>query len=138
MNLYLVSDIYLSDSQKQKINKSFKSKKPCSLRLSPKKGKNKLKLTQTQYSLLIDARKNKKSVDIVLSPSQLQLNGGFLPFLIGAATAAAPFIAKSLAGTAISAGINSLVNKIRGKGSKLQKTKGKGYIIPGTEKLYKR
>jgi len=52
-----------------------------------------------------------------LSKTQIQQSGGFLLPLLAAA---APFVAKTLSGLAVSSGAKTLYNKIRGK----------GYIMP--------
>jgi hypothetical protein len=121
--------VYLSPNQKEKLKVAYRNKTDCSLRIEPKVGNQKLRLSQTQVKKLRDARANKKACEIKLSRTQIQQSGGFiLPFL----AAAAPFIARTLGGLAVSSGAKELYNKIRGKGlGTMRRTqRGKGYILP--------
>lgn len=129
-------NVYLSKNQKEKLKTCFNNKKGCTLRIEPKVGNNKLILTADQIQKLKTARSHNKSCDIKLSITQLEQSGGFLPFLIPLLAAAAPFVGKALAGTAISAGAQKIFDKISGKGvqpkkkTRKRKLKGQGYILP--------
>lgn len=126
--------VYLSDAQIKKIKGCYDKKQQCKLRIdlhgTPK---NKtIKLTQQQMLQLEIAKKQKKKTcDIELSPTQI---GGFLPFLIPAAIAAA----KALGIGAVGALGAKAINKLTGKGTQLpgkQNTRknflGYGIRIPG-------
>jgi len=105
--------VYLSPNQKEKLKSAYRNKTDCSFRIEPKVGNQKLILTQTQVKKLRDARAHNKECDIKLSKTQIQQSGCFLLPLL---SSAAPFIARSLGGLAVSSGANTLYNKIRGKG----------------------
>ncbi len=109
--------VYLSPNQKEKLKVAYRNKTDCSFRIEPKVGNQKLRLSQTQVKKLRDARANKKACDIKLSRTQIQQSGGWIIPLLAAA---APFIARTLGGLAVSSGAKTLYNKIRGK----------GYIMP--------
>src|ERR1700731_4841761 len=111
-------NVYLTPNQKEKLKTCFRNKTDCTLRIEPKVGNNKFKLTSTQIQKLKTARAQNKVCDVKLSKTQLQQSGGFLPFLLPLAATLAPIAARALAGTAIASGDKALFNKIRGKGMK--------------------
>ncbi len=79
-------NVYLTPNQRKKLKTCFTNKTECTLRIEPKVGNNKFKLTATQIQKLKTARAKNKLFDIKLSKTQLQKSGGFLPFLIPLAT----------------------------------------------------
>ena len=72
-----------------------------------------------------------------LSKTQLERSGGFLPLLLGLASAAAPFIARAAATGALGYVGSKIAQKVTGKGvetsKKLKKVskKGPGIRLPG-------
>lgn len=113
---YLEYNVYLTPNQKDKLRLAYQNKRDCTLRIEPKTGNNKLRLTEVQVKKLREARSKNKSCDIKLSKLQIQQSGGFLPFL----APLLPVLAKSALGAAAASGVNALIKKI----------KGKGYILP--------
>jgi hypothetical protein len=69
--------------------------------------------------------------------TQLEKSGGFLPLLLGLASAAAPFIARAAATGALGYAGSKIAQKITGKGvktskkSKKTRRQGSGIRLPG-------
>src|SRR5215475_9371822 len=125
----MTSRIYLSEGQKDKLKSCFGNKTSCKLRLEYGKPANtNINLTQTQINKIEEARKRKKGCDIEISKTQLQQNGGFLPFL----APLIPLAVKALATGAIGALGAKAVQKMTGKGTRIPGKKyGQGTRIPG-------
>ena len=68
-----------------------------------------------------------KSCDIKLTKHRLEQQGGLILPLLAAST---PIAARALAGTAIAFGAKALIDKIRRKGIRRTKLKGRGYLMP--------
>jgi hypothetical protein len=67
MSNLLEYNVYLTPNQKEKLKTCFRNKTDCTLRIEPKNGNNKFKLTATQIQKLKTARAKNKSCDIKLS-----------------------------------------------------------------------
>lgn len=134
MNTYTKYKVYLTPNQKEKVQSAFKSNKDCTLRIQPKTPNTDLMLTTSQINNILKAKRENKAVDIKLSKTQLEKSGGFLPLLIGLASAAAPFIAKAAATGALGYAGSKIAQKVVGKGVKTTKKKGSGIYLPGKPK----
>ena len=98
---YVNVKVNISDGQKEKIKKAAQSDTAVSIRLSHEDllGEHILALTQAQVNRMKKAYENGKGITIKLSKTQLAHNmkveGGFLPALLGAIAAVAPFLLKT-------------------------------------------
>jgi hypothetical protein len=128
MSNYTKFKVYLTPNQQDKIKNAFKSGKDCSLRIEPKAGNTDLMLTNSQINHILQNKRQNKGVEIKLSKTQLEKNGGFLPLLLGLASAAAPFIARAAATGALGYAGNKIAQKVMGKGTT---KKGSGIRLPG-------
>ena len=101
MTRYVNAKVNISDGQKEKIKKAAQSDTAVSIRLSHEdlSGEHILALTQAQVNRMTKAYENGKGLTIKLSKAQLAHNmkveGGFLPALLGAIAAVAPFLLKT-------------------------------------------
>lgn len=135
MTRYVNAKVNISDGQKEKIKKAAQSDTAVSIRLSHEdlSGEHILALTQAQVNRMTKAYENGKGLTIKLSKAQLAHNmkveGGFLPALLGAIAAVAPFLLKTalpaLATGALSGLASTGVSKALGSsGSSLYIKKG--------------
>ena len=129
-------NVYLTDIQKKKLAKAFRDGKKCTIKIDPMLGNDNLRVTEEIAEKIRKARAEGASVRVTLSSKQLQLHGGFLPFLIPLAAELVPL----LAGTAITEGVRALVSGSgttnsrdqlgRISGSATGRTSGSGYLLP--------
>jgi hypothetical protein len=136
MSNYTKYKVYLTPSQQDKVKNAFKNGKNCSLRIEPRAGNTELMLTNSQINHILQNKKQNKGVEINLSKTQLEKSGGFLPLLLGLASAAAPFIARAAATGALGYVGSKIAQKVTGKGVKKSKKgskKGSGIYLSGKE-----
>src|SRR5208282_3139817 len=136
MNSYTKYKVYLTPNQQDKVKLAFKNGKNCSLRIKPKARNTDLMLTNSQINHIMENKKQNKGADINLSKNQLEKSGGFLPLLLGLASIAAPFIARTAATGALGYFGNKIAQKVMGKGFKKSKKvgkKGSGIYLSGKE-----
>ena len=102
--MYIETDVYLSDNQKDKLRRCYAKEEECVLNIKKEKKPNhKLKLTETQINRI------KQGKQIKISKTQINQNGGFIGALL-------PVIAKgALAGLA-SLAAQKVVKKVTGSG----------------------
>ena len=123
------ANVYLSDLQQNKLAKAFRDGKKCTINIDPRLGNHTLQVTEETARKIRKARAEGVNVRVTLSSKQVQLHGGFIPFLIPLAAELGPI----LAGTAITEGVRALVDKISGNGLQAktdQHVLGNGYILP--------
>jgi hypothetical protein len=133
MSNYTKFKVYLTPNQQDKVKNAFKSGNDCSLRIEPRAGNTDLMLTNSQINHILQNKKQNKGAEINLSKTQLEKIGGFLPLLLGLASAAAPFIARAAATGALSYDGNKIAQKVIGKGIKKVSKKGSGIYLSGKE-----
>jgi hypothetical protein len=134
MSTYTKYKVYLTPNQQDKVKLAFKNGKNCSQRIEPKAGNTDLMLTNSQINHIIQNKKQNKGAEINLSKTQLEKSGGFLPLLLGLASAAAPFLARTAATGALGYAGNKIAQKVMGKEIKKPKKVGKqgsGIRLPG-------
>lgn len=119
MSNYVKTKVHLSDHQINKLKTAHKKKEEVTLQINTSKAPNHdLYLTQTQIEQL------KKGKRIKISKTQLEKNGGFLPFLIPILTTLATGALSGAAGW----GAKKIMDKVSGSGCKGKKKKGKGVL----------
>jgi hypothetical protein len=139
MSNYTKFKVYLTPNQQNKVKNAFKNRKDCTLRVEPKAGNTDLMLTNSQINHIIQSKKQNKGAEINLSKTQLEKSGGFLPLLLGLASAAAPFIARAAATGALGYVGSKIAQKVTGKGvetskkSKKTRRQGSGIYLSGKE-----
>ena len=139
MSNYTKYKVYLTPNQQDKVKIAFKNGKNCSLRIKPKAGNTDLMLTNSQINHIIQNKKQNRGAEINLSKSQLEKSGGFLPLLLGLASAAAPFIARAAATGALGYVGSKIAQKVTGIGIKNTKKskkvgkKGSGIYLSGKD-----
>jgi hypothetical protein len=117
MSEYIPYKVNLRDSQKQNLARAVKTKGPIKLRMyfwQLLDGTDTLGLTKTQIQKIEKCKTLKKGIDIILSPSQIAKQGGFLGnLLFNIAKTVLPTVGIS----ALEGLTSGLVNKaISGKG----------------------
>ncbi len=117
MPQYIPYQITLTESQKHNLSEAFKTKTPITLRLSflqLQDGSDTIGLTRTQIKQIEKHKVDKKGIIIILSPSQVSKQGGFLgSLLLNIAKAVLPRVGIS----ALEGLTSGVVNKIMsGKG----------------------
>ncbi|GFR17226.1 uncharacterized protein TNCT_317981 [Trichonephila clavata] len=111
---YIKKQVYLSNSQKKKLKDALKHGGELTLQLEDKPPNHEMYFTKTQINQI---NKGKK---IKISKTQLNKNGGFLPFLIpiltslglGAASGAAGWGAKKILDNITGSGAREIVSRI--------------------------
>jgi len=118
----------LSKTQQAKLKKIVKTGTPDKVRLTKSqlesnKGQHFIKLNMEQTKQAMSALNRKKGMDLTLTKQQLldmnqEQAGGwfFLPMLIGAAEAAAPYVASAVATWGAEKAISSIGNALFGGG----------------------
>ena len=118
----------LSKTQQAKLKKIVKTGTPDKVRLTKSqlesnKGQHFIKLNMEQTKQAMSALNRKKGMDLTLTKQQLldmnqEQAGGwfFLPMLIGAAEAAAPYVASAVATWGAEKAISSIGNALFGNG----------------------
>jgi hypothetical protein len=119
----------LSKTQQAKLKKIVKTGNPDKVRLTKSqlesnKGQHFIKLNMEQTKQAMSALNRKKGMDLTLTKQQLldmnqEQSGGwfFLPMLIGAAEAAAPYVASAVATWGAEKAISSIGNALFGGGA---------------------
>lgn len=131
--VYIRHNVHLSENQLKKLNTASKAKRSVSIRIDPTIRSNyQLYLTSRQ----IEKLKKNRPVDITLSKTQLQKNGGFIfsvPAILAGIGAAA----------SVATGAANIVKAVNEKKhqkkveSILRGKKGLGVYIPGKKNLIK-
>jgi hypothetical protein len=118
----------LSKAQQAKLKKIVKSGNPDKVRLTKEqlesnKGQHFIKLNMEQTKQAMSALNRKKGMDLMLTKQQLldmnqEQAGGwfFLPMLIGAAEAAAPYVASAVATWGAEKAVSAIGNALFGNG----------------------
>jgi len=119
----------LSKAQQAKLKKIVKSGNPDKVRLTKSQlqansGQHFIKLNMEQTKQAMSALNRKKGMDLMLTKQQLldmnqEQSGGwfFLPMLIGAAEAAAPYVASAVATWGAEKAVSAIGNALFGGGS---------------------
>jgi hypothetical protein len=146
MTQYVNVKVNISDGQKEKIKKAAQSDTAVSIRLSHEdlSGEHILALTQAQVNRMTKAYENGKGLTIKLSKAQLAHNmkveGGFLPALLGAIAAVAPFLLKTalpaLATGALSGLASTGVSKALGASLYIKKGDYSAKVMKAGQGLY--
>jgi len=118
----------LSKTQQSKLKKIVKTGNPDKVRLTKSqleanKGQHFIKLNMEQTKQAMSALNRKKGMDLMLTKEQLlhmnqEQSGGFffLPFLVEAATAAAPYVASAVGSFVAEKAIGAIGNALFGGG----------------------
>jgi len=113
---YTEVGVTLTDTQKQSIKDAYMKKRPITLRLSESQlvGYDKLRITQVQHNKLIDAKKQRRGLELKMSMTQVQKCGGsFLSAIIPIVSKVLPILGSfglAAANGAISGATNKLIS----------------------------